>query len=98
MARLREGRANSARGAAHFLRETVARVRDAGASGQLTLRADSGFYSHAVVAACRAMDVRFSAKAAQPPAARGSGTLDGFPDGAAWSASRPYPGLKDILT
>ena len=33
MARLREGRANTARGAAHFLRETVARVRDAGASG-----------------------------------------------------------------
>ena len=27
MARLREGRANTARGAAHFLRETVARVR-----------------------------------------------------------------------
>ena len=45
MARLREGRANTARGAAHFLRETVARVRDAGASGQLTVRADSGFYN-----------------------------------------------------
>ena len=38
MARLREGRANTTRGAAHFLRETVARVRDAGASGQLTMR------------------------------------------------------------
>ena len=50
MARLREGRANTARGAAHFLRETVARVRAAGASGQLTVRADSGFYNHAVVA------------------------------------------------
>ena len=48
MARLREGRANTARGAAHFLRETVARVRAAGASGQLTMRADSGFYNHAV--------------------------------------------------
>ena len=60
MARLRGGRANTARGAAHFLRETVARVRDAGAIGQLTVRADSGFYTHAVVAACRAMDVRFS--------------------------------------
>ncbi len=60
MARLREGRANTARGAAHFLRETVGRVRYAGASGQLTLRADSGFYSHSVVSACRRMDVRFS--------------------------------------
>ena len=60
MARLREGRANTARGAAHFLRETVGRVRYAGARGQLTVRADSGFYAHAIVAACRRMDVRFS--------------------------------------
>ena len=60
MARLREGRANTARGAAHFLRETVGRVRYAGASGQLTLRADSGFYTHSVVSACREVDVRFS--------------------------------------
>ena len=60
MARLREGRANTARGAAHFLRETVGRVRYCGARGQLTVRADSGFYTHAVVAVCRRMDVRFS--------------------------------------
>ena len=60
MARLREGRANTARGAAHFLGETITRVRYAGASGQLTVRADSGFYAHAVVAVCRAKQVRFS--------------------------------------
>ena len=60
MARLREGRANTARGAAHFLRETVGRVRHAGATGPLTMRADSGFYTHAIVAACRKMKVRFS--------------------------------------
>ncbi len=60
MARLREGRAATVRGAAHFLRETVGRVRAAGAAGELTMRADSGFYAHAVVATCRAMDVRFS--------------------------------------
>ena len=70
MARLREGRANTARGAAHFLRETVARVRGAGASGQLTMRADSGFYTHAVVAACRALDVRFSVTIRQQPNVR----------------------------
>ena len=57
MARLREGRANTARGAAHFLRETVGRVRYCGARGQLTVQ---GFYTHAVVAVCRRMDVRFS--------------------------------------
>ena len=60
MSRLREGRANTARGAAHFLRETVGRVRYGGARGQLTVRAGSGFYAHTVVAACREMDVRFS--------------------------------------
>ena len=60
LARLREGRAHTARGAAHFLRETVGRVRYGGARGQLTVRADSGFYTHAVVAVCRRMDVRFS--------------------------------------
>ena len=57
MCRLREGRANTARGAAHFLRETVGRVRYGGASGQLTVRADSGFYTHSVVSVCRRMDV-----------------------------------------
>ena len=60
MCRLREGRANTARGAAHFLRETVGRVRYGGASGQLTVRADSGFYTHSVVSVCCKLDVRFS--------------------------------------
>ena len=53
-------RANTARGAAHFLRETVGRVRYAGARGQLTMRADSGFYTHTVAAVCRRTKVRFS--------------------------------------
>ena len=60
MARLREGQAHTGRGAGHFLRETVSRVRYAGATGQLTMRADSGFYTHAVAAACRKLKVRFS--------------------------------------
>ena len=60
MSRLREGRANTVRGAAHFLRETVGRVRHGGATGQLTVRADSGFYAHALVVVCREMHVRLS--------------------------------------
>ncbi len=60
MCRLRMGRANTARGAANFLRETVSRVRYAGATGQLTMRADSGFYNHDIVAACRKTKVHFS--------------------------------------
>ena len=60
MARLRGGNANSGRSAGHFLTETIGRVRDAGATGPLTMRADSGFYAHAVVAVCRRRDIRFS--------------------------------------
>ncbi len=70
MARLREGRANTARGAAHFLTETIGRVRAAGASGPLTVRADSGFYAAAVVAVCRRMNVRFSITIRQHDALR----------------------------
>ena len=70
MARLRQGRANTARGAAHFLRETVGRVRHAGATGQITMRADSGFYTHAMVAVCRKAEVRFSITARQHPRLR----------------------------
>ena len=71
MARLRKGRANTARGAAHFLRETVGRVHHGGARGQLTVCADSGFYTHDVVAVCRKAKVRFSITARQhPPSAQ----------------------------
>ena len=45
---------------ADALRETVGRARYGGARGQLTVRADSGFYTHNVVSVCRKMDVRFS--------------------------------------
>lgn len=82
MARLREGRANTARGAGHFLTETIGRVRSAGATGQLTVRADSGFYAHAVVAVCRAREVRFSITIRQSPATRR--LIEAIPDDA-WS-------------
>jgi len=58
--RLRGGPAHTARGAAGFLRETFSRVREAGATGQLTLRADAGFYSATVTRACRTAGARFS--------------------------------------
>ncbi len=58
--RLRGGPSFTARGAASFIRETIARARAAGAAGLLTLRADSGFYNHHVIEACRRADVRFS--------------------------------------
>jgi hypothetical protein len=59
-ARLRGGPANSGRGAGHFLAGCFARLRAAGATGTITLRADSGFYSRKVVRACRRAGARFS--------------------------------------
>ena len=85
MARLREGRANTARGAAHFLRETVGRVRRAGAKGQLTMQADSGFYTHTVVAVCRKLNVRFSITIRQRQRLRN--LIEAIPEG----AGRPSP-------
>jgi hypothetical protein len=60
MSRLRGGSAGAARGAKSFLTETVSRVRHAGATGQLTVRADSAFYSRAVLHTAVTFDVRFS--------------------------------------
>jgi len=71
-ARLHGGRAHSGRGAAGFLRETVARVRAAGATGPLTLHADLGFYAQAVVRTCRRAGVRFSLTVRRHPALRAS--------------------------
>jgi hypothetical protein len=50
------------------VRETLARVRAAGASGPLYLRADAGFYTQAVVAACQRHGARFSITVRQLPA------------------------------
>jgi len=60
MSRLRGGAAGAARGAASFLTETISRARNAGATGQLTVRADSAFYAKAVLATAAKFDVRFS--------------------------------------
>jgi Transposase DDE domain group 1 len=58
--RMRRGQANTMRGAERFVRELVGRVRRAGASGQLTIRADSGFWASRVIAALQQHKVRFS--------------------------------------
>ena len=58
--RHRKGSAHTGRGAERFVRELIGRVRRAGASGPLTLRADSGFYSKHVVKACRDHHVAYS--------------------------------------
>lgn len=59
-ARMRRGRSSDSTSAPVFIKETISRLRAAGAAGEIVLRADSGFYLSDVVTACRAGDVRFS--------------------------------------
>lgn len=58
--RLRGGNAHTARGAVGFLKEAFARVRTAGVTGKVRMRADSGFYSARIVNACQTAGVEFS--------------------------------------
>ena len=57
---MRKGSANTQRGAVRFIDELVARVRRAGASGELTVRVDSGFWSNDTITAFNRLDVRYT--------------------------------------
>jgi len=59
-ARARKGAAGSARGALRFCEELLARVRRAGATGEILIRADSAFYSHKVIAYLQAKGCLYS--------------------------------------
>jgi hypothetical protein len=69
-ARMRGGAAGAARGAASLLAESVSRLRDAGADGRLTVRADSAFYAKSVLSTARRLDVAFSITARMNPQIR----------------------------
>jgi len=58
--RLRKGQANTQRGALRFVDELLARVRRAGATGTILLRADSGFWNKKVIARLREQGCEFS--------------------------------------
>ncbi|HEX2185174.1 MAG TPA: IS1380 family transposase [Chloroflexota bacterium] len=59
-ARLRKGSANTARGAGRFIEELVARERRAGATGEIVMRFDSGFWSKDTLATLGRLDVRYT--------------------------------------
>ena len=69
-ARMRKGSAGSGRGVVRFIDELVARLRRCGASGQITLRADSGFWSWKLVDTLDRHGVLWSITVAQQPAIR----------------------------
>ena len=59
-ARMRKGQANTQRGAKRFIEELVARVRRAGATGEIVCRFDSGFWSGATIATLGRLGVRYT--------------------------------------
>ncbi len=80
--RFRKGSANTGRGAQRFVREVIGRVRRAGATGPLRLRADAGFWSKHVIRACRDHGVGYSITVRQVTAIK---TAIGGIDGDAWA-------------
>jgi Transposase DDE domain group 1 len=59
-ARMRKGSANTARGARRFIDELIARVRRAGATGEIVVRVDSGFWSNETIKTLGRLDVRYT--------------------------------------
>jgi len=65
--RLRRGGTNSARGAARFVADALVTTKACGGSGLVTVRADSAYYGHDVIAAARRGGARFSITARMNP-------------------------------
>ena len=59
-ARMRKGSANTARGVRRFIDELIARVRRAGATGEIVVRVDSGFWSKDTIATLGRLNVRYT--------------------------------------
>lgn len=69
-ARMRKGSAGSARGVVRFADELIARVRRGGVDGQITVRADSGFWSWKLIDALNGHRVLWSITVSQNQAIR----------------------------
>jgi len=85
--RLRKGNAVSGHGAHRLIGDAVATARAAGASGQVMVRADSGYYRRDVIAAARAGKAWFSVTVRMNPAVVRA--VAGIPE-TAWTTIR-YP-------
>ena len=86
--RLRKGQANTQRGALRFVDELLARVRRAGATGELVIRADSGFWNKKVIARLRAKGCRYSIGVTNQKVV--TEAIARIPE-AAWQPVRDYP-------
>jgi hypothetical protein len=93
--RMRKGSANTQRGAKRFVDELAARVRRAGAVGEILLRADSGFWSYETIAALERHKIRYSIGVTMQPHVRAA--VEAIPE-SAWQRLADYPatGIAEI--
>ncbi len=86
--RNRKGKANTQRGVARFVDELLARVRRAGHTGQVIIRADSGFENHKLMKVLHARGVEFSIGVKISPTI--AKLIDAIPE-ADWVTIADYP-------
>jgi hypothetical protein len=106
-ARMRKGSANTQRGARRFVEELIARLRRAGAAGEIVMRFDSGFWSKETLRVLARLNVRYTMavrtntkKVAAAIAAIAEGAwvdIDYTPDGAAQVAETIYDGRRLVV-
>ena len=104
--RARRGSANTSRGALRFVEELIPRVARAGATGPKLLRADSGFWSHKIMARLQAAGWLYSigvrqqkhikAAIAEIPEADWQ-TLEDYPDGGEAQIAQTMLGRQRLI-
>ena len=93
--RQRRGSANTQRGAVRFVDELATRVRRAGATGEILLRGDSGFWSYKTIARLEQHGIRYSIGVTQQKHVRAAIAQI---DETAWQPLTDYPetGIAEI--
>jgi hypothetical protein len=93
-ARLRKG--SSQRGANRFVEELIARVRRAGARGQILVRADAGFWSRQLIDTLQRLKTAYSITVNVNPTMRS--VIDQIPDGAWIPIVYPDGGQAEVAS
>lgn len=92
--RLRKG--SSHKGHIRFVEELIARVRRAGAAGEILLRADSGFWSRSLIDTCERLGVKFSITVGLRPSIRVS--IEEIPDSSWMPITYPDGGQAEVAS
>jgi hypothetical protein len=105
--RMRTGSANTQRGTKRFVEELIARVRRAGAAGEVVARFDSGYWSNETIGVLGRLDVRYTmavrtnnkgpAKVIAAIDEKAWADIDYTPDGQAQVAETLYKGRRLIV-